>query len=236
MYAIVEIAGQQFKVAKDQKVFVNRLAGEEGDKVEFDNVLLIGDGDKVTVGAPAIDGAQVGAKVLKHLKGDKVIVFKKKRRKGYRVKNGHRQYLSEIVIESIVASGATKKAAPAKKAAPKKEESKKAEPKVEAKATAPKAKEAPVKKAAPKKATGKADDLKKIEGIGPKIAETLTAAGIATYADLAKAKPAKIAEIIADVRGSHVPDTWPQQAQLAADGKWDELKELQDKLDGGVAK
>ncbi|HAT66481.1 MAG TPA: 50S ribosomal protein L21 [Flavobacteriaceae bacterium] len=236
MYAIVEIAGQQFKVAKDQKVFVNRLATEEGKKVEFDNVLLIGDGDKVTVGAPAIDGAQVGAKVLKHLKGDKVIVFKKKRRKGYRVKNGHRQYLSEIVIESIVASGATKKAAPAKKAAPKKEEPKKAEPKVEAKATAPKAKEAPAKKAAPKKATGKADDLKKIEGIGPKIAETLTAAGIATYADLAKAKPAKIAEIIADVRGSHVPDTWPQQAQLAADGKWDELKELQDKLDGGVAK
>ncbi|MAL60873.1 MAG: 50S ribosomal protein L21 [Flavobacteriaceae bacterium] len=236
MYAIVEIAGQQFKVAKDQKVFVNRLATEEGKKVEFDNVLLIGDGDKVTVGAPAIDGAQVGAKVLKHLKGDKVIVFKKKRRKGYRVKNGHRQYLSEIVIESIVASGATKKAAPAKKAAPKKEEPKKAEPKVEAKATAPKAKEEPAKKAAPKKATGKADDLKKIEGIGPKIAETLTAAGIATYADLAKAKPAKIAEIIADVRGSHVPDTWPQQAQLAADGKWDELKELQDKLDGGVAK
>ena len=236
MYAIVEIAGQQFKVAKDQKVFVNRLATEEGKKVEFDNVLLIGDGDKVTVGAPAIDGAQVGAKVLKHLKGDKVIVFKKKRRKGYRVKNGHRQYLSEIVIESIVASGATKKAAPAKKAAPKKEEPKKAEPKVEAKAAAPKSKEAPAKKAAPKKATGKADDLKKIEGIGPKIAETLTAAGIATYADLAKAKPAKIAEIIADVRGSHVPDTWPQQAQLAADGKWDELKELQDKLDGGVAK
>ena len=236
MYAIVEIAGQQFKAAKDQKVFVNRLATEEGKKVEFDNVLLIGDGDKVTVGAPAIDGAQVGAKVLKHLKGDKVIVFKKKRRKGYRVKNGHRQYLSEIVIESIVASGATKKAAPAKKAAPKKEEPKKAEPKVEAKAAAPKSKEAPAKKAAPKKATGKADDLKKIEGIGPKIAETLTAAGIATYADLAKAKPAKIAEIIADVRGSHVPDTWPQQAQLAADGKWDELKELQDKLDGGVAK
>jgi large subunit ribosomal protein L21 len=133
MYAIVEIAGQQFKVAKDQRVFVNRLATEEGKKVEFDNVLLIGDGDKVTVGAPAIDGAQVGAKVLKHLKGDKVIVFKKKRRKGYRKKNGHRQYLSEIVIESIVASGA-KKAAPAQKEAPKK-----VEPKQEVKAEAPKA-------------------------------------------------------------------------------------------------
>ena len=120
MYAIVEIAGQQFKVEKDQKVFVHRLQSEEGKKVSFDNVLLIGDGDKVTVGAPAIDGAQVGAKVLKHLKGDKVIVFKKKRRKGYRVKNGHRQSLTEIQIDNIVASGA-KKAAPAKatKAAPK---------------------------------------------------------------------------------------------------------------------
>ena len=119
MYAIVEIAGQQFKVAKDQKVFVNRLATEEGKKVDFDNVLLIGDGDKTTLGAPAIDGALVSAKVLKHLKGDKVIVFKKKRRKGYRVKNGHRQALTEIVIEGITASGAkpTKKA---EKATPKK--------------------------------------------------------------------------------------------------------------------
>ena len=106
MYAIVEIAGHQFKVEKDQRVFVNRLQTEEGKKVSFDNVLLVGDGDNVTVGAPAIDGAQVGAKVLKHLKGDKVIVFKKKRRKGYRVKNGHRQSLTEIQIEGIVASGA----------------------------------------------------------------------------------------------------------------------------------
>jgi large subunit ribosomal protein L21 len=132
MYAIVEIAGQQFKVEKDQKVFVHRLQSEEGKKVTFDNVLLLADGSKVTVGAPAIDGAQVGAKVLKHLKGDKVIVFKKKRRKGYRVKNGHRQALTEIQIESIAASGA-KKAAPAKAAAPKaKPAAKAAAPKAEA--------------------------------------------------------------------------------------------------------
>ena len=130
MYAIVEIAGHQFKVEKDQRVFVNRLQTEEGKKVSFDNVLLLGDGDNVTVGAPAIDGAQVSAKVLKHLKGDKVIVFKKKRRKGYRVKNGHRQSLTEIVIESIAASGA-------KKAAPKKEV-KKAEPKAKVETVAPK--------------------------------------------------------------------------------------------------
>ena len=131
MYAIVEIAGQQFKVAKDQKVFVHRLQTEEGKKVTFDNVLLLDDGKNVTIGAPAIDGAAVEAKVVKHLKGDKVIVFKKKRRKGYRKKNGHRQFLTQIEIEGILASGAKK--APAKKAEPKKEAPK-------AKAAAPKAK------------------------------------------------------------------------------------------------
>jgi large subunit ribosomal protein L21 len=226
MYAIVEIAGHQFKVEKDQKVFVNRLSTEEGKKVSFDNVLLIGNGKDITLGAPAIDGAQVSAKVLKHLKGDKVIVFKKKRRKGYRVKNGHRQALTEIVIEGITASGA-KKAAPKKET--KKAEPKTAAPKAEAKKAAPKA------KPAAKKATGKADDLKKIEGIGPKIASTLVEAGVATFAELAKTSPEKISEIIAGVRGNHVTDTWPKQASLAAEGKWDELKKWQDELDGGKA-
>jgi large subunit ribosomal protein L21 len=142
MYAIVEIAGQQFKVAKDQKVFVHRLKEDEGEKVSFDQVLLIGDGGNVTIGAPAIDGAAVEAKIVKHLKGDKVIVFKKKRRKGYRVKNGHRQLLTELVIEGIVAKGAKKTAAkkvtPAKKEAPAKEAP---APKAEAKAVEPKAAE-----------------------------------------------------------------------------------------------
>ena len=141
MYAIVEIAGQQFKVAKDQKVFVHRLQDKEGSKVSFDNVLLMDDG-KITIGAPAIKGAVVTATVLSHLKGDKVIVFKKKRRKGYIKKNGHRQFLTEIQIESI----STK--APAKKAAPKKEE-KPVEVTKEA-AKKPAAKKAPVKKAATK--------------------------------------------------------------------------------------
>ena len=119
MYAIVEIAGQQFKVAKDQKVYVHRLQGEEGSSVSFDKVYLLDDGTQVTLGAPAITGASVEAIVVKHLKGDKVIVFKKKRRKGYRVKNGHRQSLTEILIESISAKGGAKKAAPKKEAAPK---------------------------------------------------------------------------------------------------------------------
>ena len=101
MYAIVEIAGQQFKVSKDQKVYVNRLATEEGANVTFDKVLLVDNVGTVTLGAPAITGASVGAKVLKHLQGDKVIVFKKKRRKGYKKKNGHRQALTQIVIEGI---------------------------------------------------------------------------------------------------------------------------------------
>jgi len=115
MYAIVEIAGQQFKVEKDQKLFVHRLESKEGSKVTFDNVFLLANGEKISVGAPAIDGAQVGAKVLKHFKGNKVIVFKKKRRKGYRVKNGHRQALTEILIENILTSGAKKAKAVEKK-------------------------------------------------------------------------------------------------------------------------
>ena len=118
MYAIVEIAGQQFKVAKDQKVYVHRLQKEEGAKVSFDKVLLLDNGSNVTVGAPAIKGAEVTAKILGHLKGDKVIVFKKKRRKGFRKKNGHRQFLTEIQIEGIDTSA--KKKAPAKKEEPKK--------------------------------------------------------------------------------------------------------------------
>ena len=146
MYAIVEIAGQQFKVVQDQKLFVHRLADKEGDKVSFDKVYLLDDGKKVTLGAPAITGASVEAKVVSHLKGDKVIVFKKKRRKGYRVKNGHRQALTELVIEKIQASGAKAKAAPAKaeKAAPAKTEKKATPKKAVAKPAA--------KKATPKKA------------------------------------------------------------------------------------
>ncbi|AZQ43277.1 50S ribosomal protein L21 [Nonlabens ponticola] len=238
MYAIVEIAGQQFKIEQDQKLYVHRLQEDEGKTISIDKVLLIGDGDNITLGAPAIEGAFAEAKVLGHLKGDKVIVFKKKRRKGYRKKNGHRQYLSEIQISSISAKGGKKSSSSSASAKAKKDDKPVAK---EVKPTeAPKGevakKEAPAKKAPAKKATAKGDDLKKIEGIGPKIASTLADAGMGTFAELAKADPAKISEIIADVRGNHVPDTWPQQAQLAADGKWDELKELQDRLDGGVEK
>ena len=142
MYAIVEIAGQQFKVEKDQQIFVHRLDSKEGEKVTFDNVLLIETSGKVKVGSPNVSGAKVIAKVLEHLKGDKVVVFKKKKRKGYRVKNGHRQYLSKIEIQKIDEKAAAKKAAPKKEAKPKA-------------AAKPKAKKAPAKKTTAKKTTAK---------------------------------------------------------------------------------
>ena len=102
MYAIVDIAGQQFKVQKDQKIFVHRLEAEEGTEMNFDKVLLVDNEGKVTIGSPTVEKAKVTAKVLDHIKGDKVIVFKKKRRKGYKVKNGHRQQFTQIQIADIV--------------------------------------------------------------------------------------------------------------------------------------
>jgi len=217
MYAIVEIAGQQFKVSKDLKVYVHRLANEEGTTVSFDKVYLLDDNGTITIGAPAIEGASVEAKVLQHLKGDKVIVFKKKRRKGYKKRNGHRQYLTQIVIEGISASGAKKAAPKAEKAAPKTEKV--------AEAKAP-------------KAAKKVDDLKLIEGVGPKAAEALVEAGITTFSKLAKTSADAVKAILeaSESKLSHLdPTTWAQQAQLAADGKMDELKKLQDELNGGKA-
>ena len=124
MYAIVEISGKQFKVEKKQKLFVNRLDVAEGKKISFDNVLMLNDGSKSSVGTPNVSGVQVDAKVLKHLKSDKVIVFKKKRRKGYKVRNGHRQAITEIEISDIL-TGVSKKSTAKKADAPKKAEAKK---------------------------------------------------------------------------------------------------------------
>lgn len=101
MYAIVDILGKQFKVTQDQFVYAPLMDGEEGASVEFDQVLLIDNGDQVEVGAPSVAGAKVSGKILGHVKGDKVIVFKKKRRKGYKKKNGHRQQFTKVLIETI---------------------------------------------------------------------------------------------------------------------------------------
>ena len=203
MYAIVEMAGQQFKVSKDQKVFVHRLDDAEGSEVIFDKVLLLDQNGAITIGAPTIDGASVQAKVLRHVKGDKVIVFKKKRRKGYKVKNGHRQFFTEIQISEILATGGKK--APAKESKSKKSK----------------------------------DDLTKVEGIGPKAAEALSKAGVNSFEKLSKKSVEEIRTILVEASKTlaHLdPQTWAQQAKLAAEGKWDELKKWQDELNGGIVK
>ena len=154
MYAIVEIAGLQYKVEKDQRLYVNRLNVEAGKKVKFDRVLLIEEKGDVKVGAPVIDGAVIEATVNSEVKGDKVLIFKKKRRKGYQKMNGHRQIFTSITINKITAS------APAKKAAAKATEEKEAAPAAAAKKPAakkPAAKKPAAKKAAPKKSDAKAE-------------------------------------------------------------------------------
>ena len=160
MYAIVEIAGQQFKIEKDQQIFVHRLDAKEGSKVTFDKVLLMGDTGKTNVGAPIIKGAKVTAKILEHLKDDKVIVFKKKRRKGYKVKNGHRQHLTKLEIQNIDAKAKTVEKAITKKSAVKEASTKKPAVK-KASAKKPAVKKVSAKKPAVKKASAKKPVVKK---------------------------------------------------------------------------
>jgi large subunit ribosomal protein L21 len=172
MYAIVEIAGQQFKVEEGKKIFVHRLDAENEKEIEFDQVLLIEDKGKIIIGEPTIKDAVVEGKVVDHVRGDKVIVFKKKRKKGYRIKNGHRQNFTQVEIISIREQGirkpAKKEAAPAgekvteavagseanvaeKKPAVKKATPAKAQEKSSAAKKAPAKKESAVKKPAAKK-------------------------------------------------------------------------------------
>ena len=159
MYAIVEIAGQQFKVENGKKIFVHRLEAEEGTKLDFDQVLLIEDEGKITIGEPVIKDAIVEGVVVDHVRGDKVIVFKKKRKKGYRIKNGHRQNFSQVEIISINGKGAPKKAAPKKEETKVVEVAAVEEPvkekKSAAKKTAAAKEKAPAKKAAIKKPAAK---------------------------------------------------------------------------------
>jgi large subunit ribosomal protein L21 len=145
MYAVVEIAGQQFKVELGKKIFVHRLEVEEGKEIEFDKVLLLDDDGKITIGEPTIKDAVVGGKILDHMRGEKVIVFKKKRKKGYRVKNGHRQNFTQVEIISI--NG---------KSLPKREVAKKAESKA---ADVVVAEEKPKAKKAAKKPADKKEEV-----------------------------------------------------------------------------
>ena len=156
MYAIVEIAGQQFKVERGNKVYVHRLDANEGAKVEFDKVFLIDNGGKISIGAPTVDGAKVVATVIEHLKGDKVIVFKKLRRKGYQKWNNHRQHLTQLLIQGVLGKGETLKEEElkAEKAVRKTLPPSHRNPKVREEVVVAE-KKAPAKKAAAKKAPAK---------------------------------------------------------------------------------
>ncbi len=199
MYAIVDIAGKQFKVEKDRFVYAPSLAGETGASVEFDRVLLIEDDNGVEVGTPTISAARVAGTILEHGRGDKVIVFKKKRRKGYKRKQGHRQGYSKIMIDDILLQGqkASKKT--------KKEEAPQAD--------APKAEAA-------SQAETSGDDLKMINGVGPVFEEALNKHGVSTYQQLIDLSAEEIEKIGEDVDGitvEMVQEDWvPQAKELEA--------------------
>jgi large subunit ribosomal protein L21 len=155
MYAIVEIAGQQFKVEEGKKIFVHRLKAEDGKPIDFDRVLLIEEEGKITIGEPVIKDAKVEGKVVNQVRGDKVIVFKKKRKKGYRIKNGHRQNFTQVEIVSINGKTTPKKQAVKKAVA----ETPAQEPVAE-------------KKTTDKKSAAKKPAVKKTESKKPETAKT----------------------------------------------------------------
>jgi len=199
MYAVIKTGGKQYRVEEGEFLRVEKLDAEAGDKVELAEVLMLVDGDDVQIGAPMIDGAVVSATVREQGRGEKVKIIKFRRRKHYRRQAGHRQSYTEILIDSISATGAKKPAA--KKAAT---------PKAEAKA----------KPAAPKAKATEKDDLKKISGVGPKLEEKLNALGITTFSEIAKFTKKRIEEVDTELnfKGRIERDDWKSQAKILAAG------------------
>ena len=226
MYAVINTGGKQYRVAKGDVVRVELLRDDLGSKVSIDSVSLVAVDDQVHVGTPIVDGASVVATVVEVGRGQKLLAFKKKRRKGYRRKIGHRQAYTALQIDDIILS--SRGLSGSKKAAAKK----------------PVASEAVVKQPSSKKAVAEKleqaaiddDNLKRIEGIGPKIESVLKDAGIMTFADLAGSDEVTLRGILEAAGGrlrSYDPRAWPEQAVLASEERWDELKELQGRLAGG---
>lgn len=217
MFAVIKTGGKQYKVAEGDEIVIEKLEVEAGNDVTFDEVLMLGSDGSVTIGEPMVAGASVVGEIAEQRKGAKVMIMKKRQRSTYRRKRGHRQLETVVTIKSILADG---KKAPAKKAAPKKE----AAPKVEAKTEAP-------KKAAPKKAAakaetdergrlngpvdGKADDLKKISGVGKVLEGKLNDAGIFHFWQVAALKKAQIEELETEMSfpGRITRDEWVSQAK-----------------------
>lgn len=202
MYAVIKTGGKQYRVTAGSKLKVEQLTAEVGADVVIDQVLMVADGAAVKVGTPLVQGATVKATVLSHGRGDKVLIFKHRRRKHFKKQGGHRQWFSEIFIAGIEDGAGGSSSAKA-----------------------------------PEIAT--LDDLTKVEGIGPKIAAVLVKNGITTFSALAALEAEAITEMLKASGGRFgmaKPATWPQQAALAAAGKWDEFEQLTKELVGGVKK
>jgi large subunit ribosomal protein L21 len=203
-YAIVESGGKQYKAVEGETIEVDRLPGEPGDEITLEQVLMLVDGESVNVGKPAIGGLVVETSLVDHFRGDKVLAFRYSPKKRIRVHRGHRQYYTRLMVEHIGKPGDAAKAE--KKAA----------------------------RTAPKPKVEKADDLVKIEGIGPKAAKVLVEAGITTFAKLAESSVEDLQKILTDAGLKMMkPDSWIDQAKLAAEGDWKALEKLQAKLVGG---
>lgn len=210
MFAVIKTGGKQYKVAEGDEIVIEKLTADAGESVTFENVLMLGDDKKVTIGEPIVAGASVVGTIAEQRKGAKVLIMKKRQRNTYRRKKGHRQLETVVTIDSILADG--KKAPAKKKAAPKKEEAAKTEaaPKAEAKKAAPK------KEAAP----AKADDLTKMKGLGKVFAGKLEAEGITSYAQIAKMKKADIDALEEKIgaAGKFESNDWVAQAKELAKG------------------
>ncbi|MEE9380943.1 MAG: 50S ribosomal protein L21 [Hyphomonadaceae bacterium] len=207
MFAVIRTGGKQYKVAQDDEIVIEKLDADAGDDVTFAEVLMLGEGGKVTIGAPLVAGASVVGEIAEQRKGQKVLIYKKRQRSTYRRKKGHRQLETVVKITSILVDG--KKAPAKKKAAPKAAEAKpKAEPKAAAKPAA--------KKAAPKKASSGGDDLTKITGIGKVFAGKLQAEGITSFADLAGLSAARVSELEEKLGVGGKFDDWVSQAKALA--------------------
>ena len=248
MYAVIKTGGKQYRVEPGNVLKVESIEAGIGESVTFEEVLMIADGDDITIGTPMIASAKVVAEVIAHGRAKKIEIIKFKRRKHHQKRTGHRQNFTQIQIQNINGKGTVAKKATAKtKAADKDEDAKATKKPAAKKAAAPKKEAAPkataekkpaAKKAAPAKANKDAvDDLTKVEGIGPKAAEAFNNVGIITFADLAKTKVPALQKILDESEGrfgAMNPGSWPKQAKMAADGKWDELQKWQDEHDGGI--
>lgn len=220
MYAVIKTGGKQYKVAEGDRLVVEKIEGEAGDQIVFGEVLMLGGESGVTVGSPLIDGAQVIGELVEVRKGEKVIVFKKRRRQNYRRTKGHRQWEAFVAISEIVLPGAKPKTAAKAKAAPKA----KAGEAAPAKAAAPKAAakaEKPAAKAAPKAKAASNDDLTQLNGVGPAYAKKLNEAGVTSFAQVAAWKAADLDALDADIPGIKAKaetGDWVKQAKELAKG------------------